>query len=99
MVVSGKYRLGTGGDTFRETFEKIVTDGIWKCPARQAGREWAKNGGKVWVGEWTKGRAYVSNQDGGYCSEKGRVCHEVCHALIHLGTVLTSRMIYYRLLE
>ena len=77
MVVSGKYRLGTGGDTFRETFEKIVTDGIWKCPARQAGREWAKNGGKVWVGEWTKGRAYVSNQDGGYCSEKGRVCHEV----------------------
>jgi hypothetical protein len=78
LLVSGKYQLGNGEDTFRETFEKIVTDGIWRCPARQVGREWAKNGGRVWVGEWTKGKGYVSNQGGGYCSAKGRVCHEVC---------------------
>jgi len=28
LMISGKYRLGTGGDAFRETLEKIVTDGI-----------------------------------------------------------------------
>jgi hypothetical protein len=55
----------------------MVTDGIWKCPVRQVGREWAKNGGRVWVGEWTKGKEYASNRGGGYCSQKGRVCHEV----------------------
>jgi hypothetical protein len=77
LVVSGKYHLGSGGDTFRETLEKIVTDGIWRCPARQAGREWARGGGNVWVGEWTKGRTYASNQGGGYCLQDGRVCHEV----------------------
>lgn len=76
-MVSGRYHLGSGGDIFRETFEKIISDGIWRSPARQVGREWAKNGGKVWVGEWTKGKGYVSNQAGGYCAEKGRVCHEV----------------------
>jgi hypothetical protein len=29
------------------------------------------------VGEWTKGSSYESNRGGGYCSQAGRVCHEV----------------------
>lgn len=81
IVSSGAYPLGKGSDTFRETFERIVTDGVWRCSARDTARKWARDGGRVWVGEWTKGSSYVSNQGGGYCSEKGRVCHEVCPPL------------------
>jgi hypothetical protein len=77
IIQSGKYPIEGGDDAFRETFERMVTDGIWKCPVRQVGREWAKNGGRVWVGEWTKGKEYASNRGGGYCSRKERVCHEV----------------------
>lgn len=74
---SGLYTLGSGDDAFRETFERIVSDGVWRCSARDFAKEWAKNGGRVWAGEWTKGISYESNKGGGYCSQKGRVCHEV----------------------
>lgn len=55
-----------------------MTDGVWRCLSQAFGKEWAKNGGRVWVGEWTKGVTYESNKGGEYCSQKGRVCHEVC---------------------
>jgi hypothetical protein len=77
LLESGLYKFGKGDDAFRETFERLVSDGIWRCSARSAGREWAKNGGKVWVGEWTKGKTYDSNKDSGYCTANGRVYHEV----------------------
>ncbi|WVF65861.1 hypothetical protein IAT40_000598 [Kwoniella sp. CBS 6097] len=68
---------GAGGDLFRETYERAATDGIWRCPNRDVARSWSRAGGKVWVGEWTKGATYPTNQqDEGYCKQKGRVCHE-----------------------
>ncbi|OCF40049.1 hypothetical protein I317_06124 [Kwoniella heveanensis CBS 569] len=68
---------GQGGDMFRETYERAATDGIWRCPNRDVARAWSRAGGKVWVGEWTKGATYPTNQQsGGYCEQKGRVCHE-----------------------
>ncbi|WVR03752.1 hypothetical protein IAU60_000747 [Kwoniella sp. DSM 27419] len=68
---------GSDGDTFRETYERAATDGTWRCPNRDVAAMWAKHGGKVWVGEWTKGVTYPDNQQtGGYCAQKGRVCHE-----------------------
>nr|XP_031858475.1 uncharacterized protein CI109_006120 [Kwoniella shandongensis]KAA5525547.1 hypothetical protein CI109_006120 [Kwoniella shandongensis] len=68
---------GARGDTFRESFDKAVTDGIWKCPNRDVASKWATAGGKVWVGEWEQGATYPGNaDDGSYCSTQGRVCHE-----------------------
>lgn len=65
-------------DSFRKTFERLVTDGEWRCANRYMARKWAEGGGKVWVGEWTKRVGYVSNA-AGYCAKKdrGMVCHEV----------------------
>ncbi|WRT65766.1 uncharacterized protein IL334_002715 [Kwoniella shivajii] len=68
---------GEGGDEFRVTYENAATDGIWRCPNRDVAGQWYLNGGKVWVGEWTKGVTYPDNQvDDGYCRQRGRVCHE-----------------------
>ena len=50
-----------GADGMRGTFEKIVTDGVWRCPNRAAARSWAKAGGKVWVAEWLAGSTYPTN--------------------------------------
>ena len=78
LVQSSEYALGTSGDdVFRQTFERLVTDGVWRCPSRDFGKRWADAGGKVWVGEFTKGVGYVSNEGGSYC-QGDRVCHEVC---------------------
>ncbi|KAK4690037.1 hypothetical protein P7C73_g12, partial [Tremellales sp. Uapishka_1] len=67
---------GANNDAFRETFERLVTDGAWRSPNRDAGRQWAKSGGKVWIGEWRQGITYPDNQvENGYCL--GKVCHEV----------------------
>ncbi|KAI9632736.1 Alpha/Beta hydrolase protein [Dioszegia hungarica] len=65
-----------GEDEFRQTFERLVSDGVWRCPSRDFAGRWAEQGGKVWVGEWTKGVGYASNVGGGYCGQQGRVCHE-----------------------
>ncbi|KAK1927610.1 Alpha/Beta hydrolase protein [Papiliotrema laurentii] len=64
-----------GADGMRGTFEKIVTDGVWRCPNRAAARSWAKAGGKVWVAEWLAGSTYPTNT-GSYCQGADRVCHE-----------------------
>ncbi|KAL0252305.1 hypothetical protein I308_101694 [Cryptococcus tetragattii IND107] len=66
---------GPDGDTFRETFERAVTDGTWKCPNRDAALKWKEAGGKIWVGEWTQGVSYPDN-DSGYCQKTAVVCHE-----------------------
>ncbi|KIR28114.1 hypothetical protein I309_03111 [Cryptococcus deuterogattii LA55] len=66
---------GPDGDTFRETFERAVTDGTWKCPNRDAALKWKEAGGKIWVGEWMQGVSYPDN-DSGYCQKTGVVCHE-----------------------
>ncbi|ODN93444.1 hypothetical protein L198_05309 [Cryptococcus wingfieldii CBS 7118] len=66
---------GPSGDTFRETFERAVTDGIWKCANVDVANKWASAGGKVWVGEWREGVTYPDNESG-YCTGDGIVCHE-----------------------
>ncbi|WWC68545.1 uncharacterized protein I206_102474 [Kwoniella pini CBS 10737] len=82
LATSKEYALldntgfGKGGDEFREKYETAATDGIWKCPNRDVASIWRKNGGNVWVGEWTKGSTYPSNKDHAYCTIKGKVCHE-----------------------
>ncbi|WVQ78797.1 hypothetical protein IAT38_000888 [Cryptococcus sp. DSM 104549] len=70
-------QYGASGDAFRETFEKAVTDGTWRCPNRDAAGRWHAVGGKVWVAEWRQGVSYVDNEAmGGYCKKDGVVCHE-----------------------
>ncbi len=65
-------------DEFREVFERLVTDGTWRCANRDAARHWVAAGGKVWMGEFRQGATYPDNQvNGGYCEVPGRVCHEV----------------------
>ncbi|OXC70360.1 hypothetical protein AYX13_01272 [Cryptococcus neoformans] len=66
---------GPDGDIFRETFERAVTDGTWKCPNRDVALKWKEAGGKVWVGEWRQGVSYPDNGSG-YCQKSGVVCHE-----------------------
>ncbi|WVQ73418.1 hypothetical protein IAR50_002990 [Cryptococcus sp. DSM 104548] len=66
---------GPSGDTFRETFERAVTDGIWRCANLDVAGKWNAAGGKVWVGEWREGVAYPDNESG-YCTKDGVVCHE-----------------------
>ncbi|RXK37208.1 hypothetical protein M231_05498 [Tremella mesenterica] len=75
---SGFYDLsyeGGDGDEFRELFELFVTDWVFRSPSRAVAREWAANGGKVWVGEFEKGSSYPDNTVG-YCQKEGVVCHE-----------------------
>ena len=65
-------------DEFRETFERLVTDGTWRCVGRDVARHWAGAGGKVWVGEFRQGFSYPDNAiPGGYCETTGIICHEV----------------------
>lgn len=76
-----------GEDEFRQTFERLVSDGVWRCPSRDFAGRWAEQGGKVWVGEWTKGVGYASNVGGGYCGQQGRVCHEVSWLVLGRWTI------------
>lgn len=80
IASSPPYALPASGqgreDEFRQKFERLVTDGVWRCASRDFARRWAGAGGNVWVGEWTRGRRYVSNEGGSYCTGDG-VCHEV----------------------
>lgn len=72
------YTLEKSDDALRNNLERIVTDGVWRCPNRDVAGAWARAGGDVWVGEWEKGVTYPTNQ-GTYCQADGRVCHEVSH--------------------
>ena len=77
---SSLYALSsTGTDVFRETFERVVTDGAWRCAVRYVAAQWVKSGGKAWVGEWKQGVSYADQVEGGFCTMDGRVCHEVSH--------------------
>lgn len=89
-MAEAPYILDRSEDAMRRTLERIVTDGVWRCPNRAVAGTWAKAGGDVWVGEWTEGETYPTNQ-GTYCQAKGRVCHEVSHIL---GLRVNGRMIY-----
>ncbi|WVN90729.1 uncharacterized protein L203_105971 [Cryptococcus depauperatus CBS 7841] len=67
---------GPSGDTFREVFEKAVTQGVWTCPNRDVAQSWQQSGGHVWVGEWTQGITYPENELISYCHKSGIVCHQ-----------------------
>jgi hypothetical protein len=67
-------RIG-GVDDLRALLVRIGTDAVWRAPSRDVARRWETRGGKVWVGEWTRGMSYRMIQ-GGLCRD-GMVCHEV----------------------
>jgi len=76
LALTDAYAPPEGTNSMRNTFEAIITDGVWKCANRAVASAWAKAGGDVWVGEWLEGMSYPSNK-GEYCQAAGRVCHEV----------------------
>jgi len=81
LMASNEYAVSKQKDSMRSTFEAVVTDGVWRCPNRAVASAWAKAGGDVWVGEFTEGATYPTNE-GDYCQAEGRVCHEVRQSLI-----------------
>lgn len=80
LLSSGSpYALPTSdstGDIMRQTLERTITDGAWRCPARTLANAYAAAGGTVYVGEWTKGVTFPTNAvgSGAYCTG-GVVCH------------------------
>jgi hypothetical protein len=89
ITAQRSYALGKGADMLRETMERIVTDGVWRCPNRDVAASWARGDGTVWVGEWVEGVTYPSNT-GSYCQASGRVCHEVCRVAVESKGPLTA---------
>lgn len=61
------------GDQFRETLSHLVTDFVWRCPARTLAGKYAAAGGKVYVGEFRQGVTYPLNSGVDLCV--GKVCH------------------------
>ncbi|BEJ16038.1 hypothetical protein CspHIS471_0506430 [Cutaneotrichosporon sp. HIS471] len=70
---AGVYPLVPGPDGMRTSLEIPLTDAVWRCISLAVGQKYAAAGGKVYVGEWTKGTGF--NAPGGYCSRPGAVCH------------------------
>jgi hypothetical protein len=74
-----------GVDEIRSTLVRVLTDGVWRCPSRDFAERRTKAGGRdVWVGEWSKGKKYPSNEGGSIC-QSVVVCHEVSRARLHTG--------------
>lgn len=63
-------------DDARPQIEKLGTDYIWKCSAWTFTRNWVQNGGRAYVGLYTVGATYPTNQDIPFCTQAGSVCHE-----------------------
>ncbi|UZJ51230.1 hypothetical protein CBS101457_000550 [Exobasidium rhododendri] len=70
------YPFSSVQDGLRETYETVVTDGIWRCSTQYMAQHLAKNGGKVWLAQWNAGTTYPSNDNADYCTADGHVCHE-----------------------
>lgn len=63
-------------DDFRKTLTHVMTDIMWRCPARTLGAKYAAAGGKVYVGEFRQGATYALNAGADICTAAGAVCHQ-----------------------
>lgn len=81
-----------GVDPLRSMLVRLGTDAIWRCPLRDVATRWTRAGGRVWVGEWVRGKTYVSNKWATIC--KGQVvCHEVsCKSCLSSKEAETERL-------
>jgi carboxylesterase type B len=67
----------TQTDDLRMMFERIGTDGLWRCAAQHRASLMRQNGyTNVYLVEWQVGSTYISNEGNEYCTQNGRVCHE-----------------------
>lgn len=67
---------GTDGDDARPQLQAMGTDYIWRCSGWTLARNWVANGGTAFVGLYTVGATYPSNDDVPFCAQSGSVCHE-----------------------
>lgn len=74
IINSGHYSMPNNSDGLREALEVGITDVVWRCATRAIGHEWARQGGKIWIGEWNRGIQYTFD-NGTYCSGNNVVCH------------------------
>jgi len=63
-------------DDIRPELVVVCTDGAWRCPNYSLARSWASRGGNVWVGEFTVGATYPTNDAISFCTTNGTVCHQ-----------------------
>ncbi|KAF7778624.1 CAZyme family CE10 [Agaricus bisporus var. burnettii] len=60
----------------RALLQEIGTDYLWKCSSWTFARNWAANGGSVYVGEYELGASYPGNEVAPMCTQPGVVCHQ-----------------------
>lgn len=75
LMASGQYSIPNGSTDGRPTLSHLLTDIMFRCPAREVARKWAAAGGKVYIAEWRQGVPYPFNARYTYC--RGKVCHNV----------------------
>ncbi|CAK9785479.1 alpha/beta-hydrolase [Cutaneotrichosporon oleaginosum] len=73
ILTTPTYNITADNTDKRPAFTKILTDGAWRCAAREVARKWAGAGGQVYVGEFREGIHYPLNDQYPYCA--GKVCH------------------------
>lgn len=80
IVSSPHYSLPAGVDRAtadaRVQLQQLATDYLWKCAAWTFGRNWASNGGNVFMGMYVVGATYPGNDEIAYCTNPGVVCHQ-----------------------
>ncbi|KAG7092881.1 hypothetical protein E1B28_009191 [Marasmius oreades] len=69
-------KLSDGSEDSRIVLEDVGTDQMWRCPSWTFARNWVQNGGRAFVGVYTLGATYPSNEGFSICSQDGQVCHE-----------------------
>lgn len=60
----------------RPTLETMGTDQMWKCPSWTFARNYIQNGGTAYIGVYSVGATYPSNDGVSFCAQNGVVCHE-----------------------
>lgn len=80
LLSSSHYSLPSGVDRAtadaRVQLQQLATDYLWKCPTWTFGRNWAGNGGNVFMGMYVVGATYPGNDEISYCTNPGVVCHQ-----------------------
>lgn len=60
----------------RIQLERLATDYLFRCPTWTFARNWANNGGTVYVGQYQVGATYTVNNLVPFCLSPGVVCHQ-----------------------
>lgn len=69
-----QYTFEKGETDGRQVISRLLTDYMWRCPARSTAAKWAAAGGTVYSGEFRQGTTYPYNSLRSFC--QGRVCHQ-----------------------